>query len=83
MSRRTAIAMEIYWEHILRRPDASSIEAPFQYRYTTGGGRRDCWIAVHDEQTVFYSRPGDILTRPLPYAISEAWFLCWEAEACA
>jgi hypothetical protein len=58
--------------------------APFQYRYTTGGGRWDCWIADHDAPTVFYSRPGTINHHPLPYAISEAWFLCWpDSEGCA
>jgi hypothetical protein len=57
--------------------------APFQYRYTTGGGRWDCWCVDPAAVTVFYSRPGATLLHPMPYAISEAWDLCWDVEGCA
>jgi hypothetical protein len=83
MSRCTAIAMEIYWEHILRRPDAPSIEAPFQYRYTTGCGELLAWCVVPGCWTVLY-RPGDTAYHPLPLATAEAWYLCWpDSEGCA
>jgi hypothetical protein len=57
--------------------------APFQYRYTTGGGDPWAWVDDPLSWTVLYT-PRRLVHHPMPPAVSEAWSLCWpDAEGCA